>query len=102
VPASDEVLAFTSLSRALRGNATSNDVGALLWMMIRQVVPCQAMVLFVPDKATDSLATGYVSGVSPHASLGLRSALFLNEDIGELDGLAVVPQLNGLTARHAG
>ena len=72
VPVTDEVLAFTSLSRALCGNATVNDVGALLWMMIRQVVPCQAMVLFVPDDGTDCMAAGYATGVEAGALRQLR------------------------------
>jgi putative nucleotidyltransferase with HDIG domain len=62
VPAMDEVLAFTSLSRAFCGEATLNDAGALLWMMIRQVVPCQAMVLFLPEDHTDAMAAAYAVG----------------------------------------
>ena len=50
----DGLLAVTSLSRALsaarRGVA---DVGALMWMIVRQVLPCEAMAIFLPDERTD-------------------------------------------------
>lgn len=62
VPAADEVLAFTSLSRAFCGNASLNDVGALVWMMIRQVVPCHVMAVYVRDEQTDTMAVAYASG----------------------------------------
>jgi GAF domain-containing protein len=62
VPAADEVLAFTSLSRAICGDASINDVGALLWMMVRQVLPCQAMALCVRDERTDLMTAAYAAG----------------------------------------
>ena len=72
VPATDEVLAFTSLARAFCGDATLNDVGALMWMMVRQVVPCQAIVLFVPDEQTDSMRAAYAAGLQASILRGLR------------------------------
>ena len=62
MPVTDEVLAFTSLSRVLSGNASLNDAGALLWMMLRQVIPCRAMALFVPDERTDAMVAAYAAG----------------------------------------
>jgi putative nucleotidyltransferase with HDIG domain len=58
----DELAAFTSLSRTVCGEAGISDVGAVLWMMIRQVVPCESMALFVPDEATDSVVARHASG----------------------------------------
>ena len=36
----EEVLGVTSLARALGGDANMSDVGALSWMMLKQVLPC--------------------------------------------------------------
>jgi hypothetical protein len=58
----DELAAFTSLSRAVCGEAGLGDVGALVWMMVRQVVPCESMALFVPDEATDTIVARHASG----------------------------------------
>jgi putative nucleotidyltransferase with HDIG domain len=65
--ASEEVLGVTSLARALGGDASVSDVGALSWMMIRQVLPCSSMGLFVPDEAEDLVVGAYAAG--PHAAL---------------------------------
>ncbi len=62
-PVSDEVLAVTSLSRAVAGEASLNDVGALAWMMIRNVVPCASMTLFVNDDGQDAVAVRFAAGV---------------------------------------
>lgn len=59
---SDEVLAVTSLARAVAGEASVNDVGALTWMMIRNVVPCASMALFVTDDAQDAVAVRFAAG----------------------------------------
>ena len=40
-PSSRELVAFTSLSRAVGGEAGMSDVGALVWMIVRDVVPCE-------------------------------------------------------------
>ena len=47
---SDGLLAVTSLSRAVSGGARVADVGALMWMVVRQVLPCDAMAIFLPDE----------------------------------------------------
>jgi putative nucleotidyltransferase with HDIG domain len=60
--ASEEVLGVTSLARALGGDANLSDVGALSWMMIKQVVPCSSMGLFVPDEKNDLVVGGYAAG----------------------------------------
>ena len=49
----DALLALASLSRALAGDAKLCDVGALLWMLLRQIVPGDAMALFLPDETND-------------------------------------------------
>ena len=49
----DGLLAVTSLSRALTGQAGVADVGALIWMIVRQVLPCEAMAIFLPDERND-------------------------------------------------
>ena len=50
--ATSEVLAVSSLARAVSGEATIADVGALTWMMLRQVVPCASMGIFLYDEST--------------------------------------------------
>jgi putative nucleotidyltransferase with HDIG domain len=63
----DELLAITSLSRALTGDAKVADVGALLWTILRSVMPCETMAIFVPDLETDEIAVRYAAGA--HASI---------------------------------
>jgi GAF domain-containing protein len=65
--ASEEVLGITSLARALGGDASLPDVGALSWMMFKQVLPCCAMGLFVPDEPSDTVVGCYAAG--HHASM---------------------------------
>jgi GAF domain-containing protein len=62
----DGLLAVASLSRALGGQAQLADVGALVWMLIRQIVPCDAMALFLPDEAHDHVVVRFAAGA--HAS----------------------------------
>jgi putative nucleotidyltransferase with HDIG domain len=62
----DGLLAVTSLSRALSGQAGVADVGALIWMIVRQVLACEAMAIFLPDERTDRIAIRFAAG--PHAS----------------------------------
>src|SRR4051794_5504150 len=69
--ATSEVLAVTSLARAVAGEATIGDVGALTWMMLRQVIPCVSMGIFVHDEKLDAAVIQYADGA--HASL-LRGA----------------------------
>jgi GAF domain-containing protein len=63
---SDGLLAVTSLSRAVSGGARVADVGALMWMVVRQVLPCEAMAVFLPDDRADQVSVRYAAGV--HAS----------------------------------
>ena len=51
-------------SAAARGVA---DVGALMWMVVRQVLPCEAMAVFLPDERADSVTVRYAAGI--HAGL---------------------------------
>ena len=69
--ATSEVLAVTSLARAVTGEATIADVGALTWMMLRQVIPCVSMGIFLHDEQLDAAVIQYADGA--HASL-LRGA----------------------------
>ena len=67
----DELVTFTSLARALGGQATFSDVGALAWLMVRQVVPCAAFALYALDEATDMMVARHAAGA--HASTWRRS-----------------------------
>jgi putative nucleotidyltransferase with HDIG domain len=62
-----EVLAVSSLARAVSGTASICDVGALAWMTLRSVLPASAMALFVEDERRDSLTVAYATGT--HASV---------------------------------
>ena len=61
--AMQEVLTISSLARAVSGNASLTDVGALAWMTLRTVLPASAMALFVEDEQQDLLTVGYAAGV---------------------------------------
>ncbi len=58
----DGLLAITSLSRAVSGDAGAGDVGALLWTILKQVLPCEAMAIFVSDVSTDQVVARYAAG----------------------------------------
>lgn len=58
----DGLLAVASLSRAMSGEAGVADVGALLWMVVRQVLPCEAIAIFLPDESTDRIAIRFAAG----------------------------------------
>jgi putative nucleotidyltransferase with HDIG domain len=70
----DELLAITSLSRALTGDAKVADVGALLWTILRSVLPCETMGIFLPDVETDEIALRYVAGAHAASLRGTRRA----------------------------
>lgn len=70
----DGMLAVTSLSRALSGDARVADVGALLWTILRQVLPCDTMVLFVSELETDEVSMRYAAGLHADALRGVRRA----------------------------
>jgi GAF domain-containing protein len=67
----DGLLAVTSLSRAMAGQAGVADVGALIWMIVRQVIPCQAMAIFLPDERTDQVAIRFAAGSHAHMLRGI-------------------------------
>jgi putative nucleotidyltransferase with HDIG domain len=67
----DALLALASLSRALAGDAQLCDVGALLWMLLRQIVPSDGMALFLPDEAQDHVVIRYAAGVHAAALRGV-------------------------------
>lgn len=69
--ATDALLALASLSRALAGDAKLCDVGALLWMLLRQIVPSDAMALFLPDESQDHVVVRYAAGVHAAALRGV-------------------------------
>lgn len=56
-----EALAINSLARALKGSATLDDVGPLVWTMIRNIVDCEASCLFLPD-GDERVVVRYVAG----------------------------------------
>jgi putative nucleotidyltransferase with HDIG domain len=70
----DELLAITSLSRALTGEARVADVGALLWTILRSVMPCETMAIFLPDLETDEIAMRYAAGAHAASLRGTRRA----------------------------
>jgi len=67
----DGLLAMGSLTRALGGNAQLADVGSLVWMLIRQIVPCDAMALFLPDETHDHVVVRFSAGIHAHALRGV-------------------------------
>jgi GAF domain-containing protein len=67
----DGLLAIGGLTRALGGKAQLADVGALVWMLIRQVVPCDAMALFLPDEMCDHVVVRFSAGAHAHALRGV-------------------------------
>jgi putative nucleotidyltransferase with HDIG domain len=73
--AASEVLAVTSLARAVSGEATIADVGALTWMMLRQVVPCISMGIFIRDERHDAMIVQYADGAHASTLRGTRVTL---------------------------
>ncbi len=67
----DGLLAISSLSRALGGTAKLSDVGSLLWMLLRQMIPCDAMALFLPDETHDHVVVRFAAGAHAHALRGV-------------------------------
>jgi GAF domain-containing protein len=62
VPVGDEVLALVKLSRALQGNAHLPEVGALVWTLLRRIVPCDSMAIFLPDAMQEHVVIRYSAG----------------------------------------
>ena len=63
----EELLGVSSLAKAVSGQASTADVGALSWMMLKQMLPCCSMGLFVPDEQNDTIVGCFAAG--PHATL---------------------------------
>src|SRR5258708_3509371 len=63
----DGFRAITSLSRAVADGARLPDVGSLLWVLLRQMVPCDAMVLFTLDTAAGHVVVRYAAGAHARA-----------------------------------
>jgi len=71
-PAPDDgLLAIASLARALGGTAQLADIGSLLWALIRHVVPCDAMALFLPDEHHDHVVVRFAAGLRAGELRGL-------------------------------
>ena len=71
---SDGLLAVTSLSRALTGDARVADVGALLWTILPQVLPCETMAIFLPDMDRDEIVMRYAAGAHAASLRGVTRA----------------------------
>jgi len=56
------LLAITGLARSLSGDARLADVGGLLWMILRQSVPCDAMAIFLIDDDRGHVAVRFAAG----------------------------------------
>ena len=67
----DGLLAVSSLSRALDGTAQLSDVGALMWVLLRQIIPSDALALFLPDETHDNVVVHYAAGAHAHALRGV-------------------------------
>lgn len=67
----DGLLALSSLTRALGGHAQLADIGALVWVLIRQIVPCDAMAFFLPDETHDHVVIRFAAGAHAHALRGV-------------------------------
>ena len=65
------LLAVSSLSRALDGTAKLSDVGALIWVLLRQIVPCDALAIFLLDDTHDHVVVRYAAGAHAHALRGV-------------------------------
>jgi GAF domain-containing protein len=54
--------AVTSLSPALSNGVPLADVGSLLWVVIRQMVPCDAMAVFALNRSGTHVGVRYAAG----------------------------------------
>ena len=68
----DGFQAITSLSRALGGRVELTDVGSLLWVVLRQMVPCETMAIFVPSVTGAHVTVRYAAGAHAEALEGIR------------------------------
>src|SRR5262249_15054525 len=70
----DAMLALASLSRAVEGNARIADVGALLWMIVPQILPCDTFAIFAADDDRDEVVIRSAAGVHAEAIRGINRA----------------------------
>jgi GAF domain-containing protein len=73
--ASEALLTVASLSRAVEGRARLSDVGALMWMLLRQIVPGDAMALFLFDDERDLLVVRYADGLHAPSLFGVAQPM---------------------------
>jgi putative nucleotidyltransferase with HDIG domain len=73
-PVLTEVLAVGSLARAVSGQASVSDVGALAWMTLRSVIPATSMALFIEDESLDLLTVAYAAGAHSPLLRQMRKA----------------------------
>jgi GAF domain-containing protein len=62
VAIADEVLALVRRSHALQGNAHLPEVGALVWTLLRRIVPSDSMAIFLPDRLQEHVVVRYAAG----------------------------------------
>lgn len=67
----DGMVAINSLSRAIGASVQLSDVGPLLWVLLRQIAPCDAMALFLPDESQRHVVIRYAAGVHAGELAGL-------------------------------
>jgi GAF domain-containing protein len=67
----DGMVAISSLSRAMGSSVRLSDVGPLLWVLLRQVAPCDTMALFVPEDTQRHIIIRYAAGVHAGALAGV-------------------------------
>ncbi len=70
----DAMLSIGSLSRAVEGHARLADVGALLWMIIPHMLPCDTFAIFAADDDRDEVVIRYAAGTQAHAIRGISRA----------------------------
>jgi len=68
----DGFQAITSLSRALGGRVELTDVGSLLWVVLRQMVPCESMAIFIPSASGSHVSVRYAAGAHAEELEGVR------------------------------
>jgi GAF domain-containing protein len=67
----DGMVAINSLSRAMGASVQLSDVGPLLWVLLRQVAPCDTMALFLPDPSQSHVVIRYAAGLHAGSLAGL-------------------------------
>jgi putative nucleotidyltransferase with HDIG domain len=70
----DAMLAVASVSRVVEGKARIADVGALLWMIVPQMLPCDTFAIFAADDDRDEMVIRYAAGAHAEAIRGITRA----------------------------